>query len=174
MALDNEKETVEQGDTNININVDTPSNDEVKDTPTDAPNEEVKSEEPSSEEPSNEEPQETPNEEEPIEEDELTKLKKENEQLKLDKLNNSLDFMSASEKEAFTNLDMDLDSKSKMVDYLKTYRTQAQDNSLDTHIVSDNYDDQFDENGDVKLKDLQDLLKVNKTKNPYVFQKGVE
>lgn len=102
---------------------------------------------------------ETSNEEPSNEENELEKLKAENEMLKKEKLMNSLDFMSDEDKASFDALDLDLDTKSKMVDYLKNYRAQPKDISMEASIVNDNnYDDQFDENGDVKLKDLQDLL----------------
>lgn len=117
--------------------------------------------EPANEETTNEET----TQEESVEEtaSELEMLRKENEMLKQQLLEIKYEGLSEDEIGMINNSNYDASGKEYLLNVIKqmkdNFSKKVDNKELESEIVSDeSYEEQFDENGDIIVKDLQDLL----------------
>lgn len=110
-----------------------------------------------------EEVSEPTNEETTQEESELEMLRKENEMLKQQLLEIKYEGLSENEIEMINNSNYDASGKEYLLNVIKqmkdNFSKKVDNKGLESEIVNDeSYEEQFDENGDIIVKDLQDLL----------------
>lgn len=104
--------------------------------------------------------------EESIEEEtvsELEMLRKENEMLKQQLLEIKYEGLNESEIEMINNSNYDANGKEYLLNVIKqmkdNFSKKVDNKELESEIVNEeSYEEQFDENGDIIIKDLQDLL----------------
>lgn len=110
-----------------------------------------------------EEVSEPTNEETTQEESELEMLRKENEMLKQQLLEIKYEGLSENEIEMINNSNYDASGKEYLLNVIKqmkdNFSKKVDNKGLESEIVNDeSYEEQFDENGEIIVKDLQDLL----------------
>lgn len=104
--------------------------------------------------------------EESVEEEtisELETLRKENEMLKQQLLEIKYEGLNESEIEMINNSNYDANGKEYLLNVIKqmkdNFSKKVDNKELESEIVNEkSYEEQFDENGDIIIKDLQDLL----------------
>lgn len=94
---------------------------------------------------------------------ELEMLRKENEMLKQQLLEIKYEGLSENEIEMINNSNYDASGKEYLLNVIKqmkdNFSKKVDNKGLESEIVNDeSYEEQFDENGEIIVKDLQDLL----------------